>query len=322
MTAQEVMVESRETELRPVPPFDFDLTAGSHTYFRGTYGADMLEGGDYRRLLNIDGRLLLAHVRSTGTTSEPALTVAVQGQQVSESDLKTVGDIMAWNLGIDADMQSFYKSVEEDPILERITSPLHGLHPTRAVSVFEALVLAITGQQIAAAVARIVRTLLIKTYGDSIEVDGKTYHSFPTPAALLDAGIDGLRKMKLSQRKAEYVLGIAQELEDGTLDLEALKHASDDEVVERVTRLRGVGHWTAHWLLIRALSRTDAFPSGDLALKRVVSQLYFEGQTLSDRDVEEFSVRWSPYRSYAIVYMFAAGRQGLIAPANTQRPRG
>ena len=308
-------MESRTTQLRPVAPFDFDLTAGSHTYFRGTYGADMLEGGDYRRLLNIDNRLVLAHVRSTGSTIEPKLSVVAQGPHVSEGDLAAVSDIMGWNLGIDADMEGFYQSVKGEPVLERITSQLHGLHPTRAVSVFEAMVLAILGQQIAAAVARIVRTLLIETYGDSLEVDGKTYFAFPTPGVLLEAGIDGLRKMKLSQRKAEYVLGIAKELEEGTLDLEALKYASDDDVVERVTRLRGVGHWTAHWLLIRALSRTDAFPSGDLALKRVMSQLYFDGRTLTDRDVEEFSVRWSPYRSYAIVYMFAAGRQGIIAPA-------
>ena len=312
-------MESRECELHPKPPFDFDLTAGSHTYFRGTYGADMLEDGDYRRLLNIAGRLMLGHVRSAGTTSQPILAVTVRGMQVSEMDLSVVGDIMGWNLGIDADMKDFYRSAREEPVLGRITSQLYGLHPTRSVSVFEALVLAILGQQIAAAVARIVRTLLIETYGETLEVDGKTYHSFPTAATLLEAGIDGLRKMKLSQRKAEYLLGIAREIEDGTLDLEALKQASDDEVVERVTRLRGVGHWTAHWLLIRALSRTDAFPSGDLALKRVVSQLYFDGRTVTDQDVEEFSLGWSPYRSYAIVYMFAAARQGLIEPITRAR---
>ncbi len=300
-------------------PFDFDLTAGSHTYFRGTYGADMLEGGDYRRLLNVDGRLVLAHVRSTGSTCAPSLTVTARGPQVSESDLDVVSDAMAWNLGTDANMEDFYRSVKGDAVLQRITSQLHGLHPTRALSVFEAMVLAISGQQIAAAVARIVRTLLIESYGRSMEVDDRTYHAFPTPDALLDAGIDGLRRMKLSQRKAEYILGIAEEIEEGTLDLEGLKDATDEEVVERVTRLRGVGHWTAHWLLIRALSRTDAFPSGDLALKRVVSQLYFDGRPLTDREVEEFSVRWSPYRSYAIVYMFAAGRQGLLEPMQASR---
>ena len=132
------MLETRSCELHPEAPFDFDLTAGSHTYFRGTYGADMLEGGDYRRLLNIDGRLLLGHVCSTGTTSEPALAVTVHGMQVSEMDLAAVSDIMGWNLGIDADMRGFYQYVREEPVLARLSSQLHGLHPTRAVSVFEA----------------------------------------------------------------------------------------------------------------------------------------------------------------------------------------
>ena len=313
------MVESLTTQLYPVPPFDFDLTVGSHTNFRGSYGADMLEGGVYRRLLNVGSRLLLAEVRSAGSLDAPSLALAVRGPQVSDSDLAAVEEVMAWNLAIDSDIGEFYKAVEAEPVLGPITAQLWGLHPTRAVSVFEAMVLAILGQQIAATVARIVRGLLIESYGDRLEVDGRTYYAFPTPASLLEAGVDGLRKMKLSQRKAEYVVGIARELEEGTLDLEGLKRASDEEVVERVTRLRGVGHWTAHWLLIRALSRPDAFPSGDLALKRVVSQLYFDGRTLSDREVEEFSVRWAPYRSYAIVYVFAAARQGLIAPVATAR---
>ena len=114
-------MESRTTQLRPVAPFDFDLTAGSHTYFRGTYGADMLEGGDYRRLLNIDNRLVLAHVRSTGSTTDPKLSVVAQGPHVSESDLAAVSDIMGWNLGIDADMEGFYQSVKGEPVLERIS---------------------------------------------------------------------------------------------------------------------------------------------------------------------------------------------------------
>ena len=313
-------MESANLQLHPVPPFDFDLTAGSHTYFRGTYGADMLEEGVYRRLLNVDGKLLLASVQSAGTISQPSLAVQVQSNHLGEAEATAAANVMAWNLGIDSPMEGFYSSVKDDPVLEGITDQLQGLHPTRAVTVFEALVLAILGQQIAAAVARIIRTLLIETYGATLEVDGRTYYSFPTTMSLLDAGVEGLRAMKLSQRKAEYVLGIAREIEEGSLDLEALRLAPDEEVVERVTRLRGVGHWTAHWLLIRALSRTDGFPAGDLALRRVVSQLYFGGQTLSDQEVEAFSHRWSPYRSYAIVYMFAAARLGLIPPVPAPGP--
>ena len=98
--------------------------------------------------------------------------------------------------------------------------------------------------------------------------------------------------MKLSQRKAEYVLGIAREIEGGTLDLEALKRASDDEVVERVTRLRGVGIGRPIGCSFGPYPGQMPFPLGILALKRVVSQLYFDGGTLTDQEMEEFSLRW------------------------------
>ena len=72
-----------------------------------------------------------------------------------------------------------------------------------------------------------------------------------------------------------------------------------------------VGQWTAQWLLIRALGRPDALPLGDLALRRVVSRLYFQEEPLNDAQVEEFCRRWSPWRTYATTYMFTAMRTGM-----------
>ena len=308
-------MESIRVQLKPTPPFDFDLTAGAHTYFRGTYGADLLEGGVYRRLLQVNDRLLLATVHSTGTMERPSLEVEVQGEKVDEAAAASAAEVMAWNLGLHSTLEGFYEAVKGDPVIGRIAAELYGLHLSRTVTVFEALILAILGQQIATTVARIIRTLLIETYGPTMTIDGRTYRAFPDPPTLLRAGVDGLRAMKLSQRKAEYVLGIAEATCDGSLDLEGLRQVSDTEVVERLIRLRGVGHWTAQWLLIRALARPDAFPSGDLALKRVVSRLYLGSRTISDDEVEAFSRRWSPYRSYAVIYMLAAANRGLLPPA-------
>jgi DNA-3-methyladenine glycosylase II len=72
-----------------------------------------------------------------------------------------------------------------------------------------------------------------------------------------------------------------------------------------------VGKWTAQWVLVRALGRPDALPLGDLALRRVVSRLYFQGETIDDPQLEEFSQRWSPWRTYATVYLFTALRAGM-----------
>ena len=79
----------------------------------------------------------------------------------------------------------------------------------------------------------------------------------------------------------------AETLDSPGLTLCGLDGLEDEEVVRRVVQLRGVGRWTAQWLLIRGLGRPDALPLGDLALRRVVSQLYFDNQPVDDRLVED-----------------------------------
>ena len=69
--------------LYPTPPFDFELTAGYHTYFQGRSGADNLDGGVYRRLLDLDGRLILASVSSTGTVDAPELALELRGEDIT-----------------------------------------------------------------------------------------------------------------------------------------------------------------------------------------------------------------------------------------------
>ncbi len=98
---------------------------------------------------------------------------------------------------------------------------------------------------------------------------------------------------------------------EGGLAPEQLAELSDEQVAQRLTKLRGVGQWTAQWVLIRSLGRTDALPLGDLALRRAVSRLFFGGDEINDGQLEEFSRRWSPWRTFATVYLFTALRQGI-----------
>lgn len=298
------------TTIRPVAPFDFDLTAGYRTYYRGSYGTDSLDQGVYRRLLDLGGKLALATVRSVGSIEEPELTVELAGEELSAEEVSAAAQQVAWLMGANQDPSAFYARAQNDPLLSRTVTSLYGLHLPQTASVFEALVLAVLGQQIASNVARMVRTLVIEAYGPHQTFDGQEYYSFPRPDTIRAASLEQLRLLKLSQRKAEYIKGIAEAALDGP-GLEALHNLPDDEVIRQVTALRGVGHWTAQWLLVMALGRPDAFPSGDLALQRVISNRYFDGQKLSAEQIEEFSQRWSPFRTYATAYMFTELRRGM-----------
>ena len=299
------------TIIRPTAPFDFELTAGYHTYFRGSYGTDTLEDNAYRRLLDLGDKLALASVRPVGSIQDPELAVEVRGEGLSADDAADATRQVAWLLGTDQKLEPFYAAVQEDPVMSNIAGQLYGLHLPHTASVFEALVLAILGQQLATNVARIIRTLMIETYGQCRSFDGEEHYAFPRPETLATATVEELRQLKLSLRKAEYVQGIAQAALDGSGMLDSLEDLTDAEVVKQVMFLRGVGKWTAQWVLVRALGRPDAIPLGDLALRRVVSRLYFGGETINDIQLDEFAQRWRPWRTYATVYLFTALRAGM-----------
>ena len=296
--------------IKPVPPFNFELTAGYHTYFQSRYGTDTMEDSVYRRLLDLDDKLVLASVRSIGTLDAPELALELQGPELSPDDVESATDRVSWLLGVDQDLAPFYELGRADQAMAGLVEQFYGLHLPHTASVFEALVLAVLGQQISTSVARIIRTLLIETFGPSAEFDGETYYAFPRPTSIWASSPAELHTMKLTQRKSEYVYGLAGSVLDPEMGLERLEELTDREIVEKLVALRGVGMWTAQWALIRAVGRPDALPLGDLALRRVVSRLFMDGEDVNDAKVEEIAQRWSPYRTYATVYLFSALRTG------------
>ncbi len=303
-------LERLTATIRPVAPFDFELTAGYHTYFQSRYGTDTMEDGVYRRLLDLGDKLVLASVRSTGTTDAPELALELQSEHLKPEDVEISKAKVSWLLGVDQDLAPFYELGRADQAMAGLVERFYGLHLPHTAPVFEALVLAVLGQQISTSVARIIRTLLIETFGPSAEFDGETYYAFPRPGAVWASSPTELHTMKLTQRKSEYVHGLAGSALDSAFGLESLGSLNDQEIVQKLTALRGVGLWTAQWTLIRAVGRPDALPLGDLALRRVVSRLFTEGAEVTDAQVEEIAQRWSPYRTYATVYLFSALRTG------------
>lgn len=336
------MTERRYTTLRPVPPYDFALTAAYHTYFQERSGADVFEDGVYRRLLEFDGRPALLSVRSTGRITAPELSLELAGDGLTDAHLSSAAAQAAWMLGTAQELTPFYQLAATDPPLAGLTREFPGLHLPRTPTLFEALALAILGQQIAAGVARTLRRRLIETYGTAAQFGGATYYAFPRPAAIAAAPPEELRALKLSARKAEYLQNLAaaalnppgdaaipgytelggdgsrsdaaESVGDGAAPggLESLAQRPEAELTARLTALRGIGPWTAQWALVRGLARPDALPLGDLALRRAVSRLYRDNAPTTDAQVAETAQRWRPYRTYATVYLFAAMRRGMV----------
>jgi DNA-3-methyladenine glycosylase II len=299
----------QSTKLRAPELFDFHLTVSHQTYFRGKAGADLYINGSYYRALRYEDQVIAAAVREK---PPGMLEIWLPGGD-SEADLAFAAGSMARLLALDADLDGFYAMLAEDPVLANAVGRLRGLRSPRSESVFEALVLAIVAQQISSGVARVIREGLVATYGTPVEADGHVLHAFPTPHSLIEAGADGLRAQKLSARKAEYILDTAERTLSGSIDPVHLGALGDEEAIAVLVAVRGIGRWTAEWVLMRALGREDILPSGDLALQRVVSELYFDGNGITEQELAAFGLeRWSPYRSLVTTYLFAVLRQQRV----------
>ena len=294
------------TTITAPQPFDFHLTVGQQSYGQGTVNVDRYADGVYWRALRHGEKVVLASVKPMGDQSGTVLQVAVHGNEADADDLQYAVDTFSRILGLAVDLAGFYRMLKGDPVLAETAKDLWGMRPLNSENLFQALVMSVTAQQLSGHIARLIRSGLIAHYGTPVQAEDETLYSFPTPRALLEAGTDGLRAMKLSTRKAEYIQDICLRTLDGSLDQERLGALDDEAALTELMKVRGVGHWTAVVAMLRALGRVNVFPAGDLALRKEVSQLYFQGKPLSVEQLAAFAEkRWHPYQGLATSYLFA-----------------
>jgi DNA-3-methyladenine glycosylase II len=180
-------------------------------------------------------------------------------------------------------------------VLAATVDRLPGFRPPLAPDPFEALVSSITAQQVSLHAAFAVRSRLIEQFG----VPAKHAIAFPTRERLASAHEDELTVLGFSRRKAEYVLGLAR----SDLDFDELALLPDTEVKARITSVRGLGEWSADWFLARHLGRSEAWPAGDLGLRKAVLAFYPDVT-----DVRAAGIRFSPFQNLSAHYLLAALR--------------
>jgi len=166
----------------------------------------------------------------------------------------------------------------------------------RRAGAYEFLVRSVLYQQLAGAAARAIERRFREAFGGTI----------PTAERLARATPARLRKLGLSRQKAEAVRAIARAFRDGEVNPRRLPWLSDDEVVAELTRIRGVGVWTAHMLLMFSLGRPDVLPVGDYGVRKGAQRLYGLDQLPGPARLQALGEHWRPYRSVASWYLWRA----------------
>ena len=285
------------------PPFSFELTVPS--IFPWEYS----KGICTRAMKMSSGQLALVSVRSVGTVENPKLEISIEsGYEISSKDMDEVKQKIRWVFDLDKDIKDFYRLAEKDRVLRDVVQNFYGMRAHSEPTVFETVILCICEQQVNLRLARKMRELLIKKFGERLKLEDKVYYAFPSPGPLANATIEELRKCKLSRYKAGYIKGISKAIVQGELACERLKELSNDEVLKKLTRFKGVGRWTAEYVLVRSLRRWEVFPADDLAARKAISEFYFHGRKLSGAEVRHFAQRWGADAGLAVFYLLVAYR--------------
>ena len=142
-------------------------------------------------------------------------------------------------------------------------------------------------------------------------IEARLHALFPagmTPAGILALEPDLMRQAGLSGAKTRYVRDLAEQVENGALDLTSLDVLDDEAVVQRLTAVKGIGRWTAEMFLIFSLSRPDVLPVGDLGFRSALRTLYKLGNLPAKDESEEIASHWHPYCSIATLYLWRSRR--------------
>jgi DNA-3-methyladenine glycosylase II len=217
--------------------------------------------------------------------------------------------------GLDLDLPSFYEMAAGDAVLSGLATRLYGLRPTLSPGPFEMLVGSVCAQQVNLSFAFTVRARLVRRFGEPIVAGGQALYAFPEASVLARARVADLRRMQLTTMKAEYVVGLARQVASGALDLDSLARLSNDEVIERLTAVRGFGRWSAEWFLARCLGRGDVCPAGDLAVRRAFEHFYGRGRAMSEPAIRRRAAAWRAHQNVAVHYLLAGRRLEARAAA-------
>src|SRR6202158_1833954 len=193
-----------------------------------------------------------------------------------------------------------------DPILGELIDRVGPYRIPRRPERFQALVRAIIFQQLAGRAAQTIYDRFVK------QVGGKR---FPTPALVLAASDETLRAAGLSRGKMGYIRDLAGHVRDRTLNFHRFSRMDDDAIIADLTRVRGIGRWTAEMFLMFNLHRPDVFPVDDLGVRNAVARLYAMSQPPPPKELREFGERWRPYRSVASWYLWQSMR--IVTPGDS-----
>lgn len=300
----------RPLELQPRPPFRLDLTVWALRR-REQNQIDTWDGRRYRRVLLVDDMPVELTVTQTGTASAPRLELALGAERLTSEIEDSARSTLNRLLGLDIDLSGFYARAGRDRTLGELAERYRGLKPPRFPTLFECLLNAVACQQLSIAAGLTLLSRLAAAVGQTVG----GLHAFPAPTDVLSLSPLTLRALGFSERKAETIRELAAAAAGGELELDAFEPLDDATVVAALVKRRGVGPWSADYVLLRGLGRLHVFPRDDVGALNGLER-FLPAADLGD-DPQASLARFVPDAGLVYFHLLLRGleQRGLVDPS-------
>jgi DNA-3-methyladenine glycosylase II len=287
--------------LSTASPFRLDLTSWALRR-REKNAVDRWDGSRYTRVIAVDSSPVRLTVTQETTGAEPVLIVSLHpgaGDQLRED----TGLLVQKILGLTVDLQPFYVLARDNELLRPLVEQFSGVRPPRFPSVFEALVNSIACQQVTLDLGILLLNRLSERFGPAVNDHGTVQHGFPGPADLAEATEEALRQLGFSHQKARAIRELAADVVADRLDLASLDSMTNREAVDYLSTIRGIGRWSAEYVLLRGLGRLDTFPGDDVGAQNNLQRLFHLVDKPNYEQIRDLTSPWHPYEGLVYFHL-------------------
>ncbi|MGD9538842.1 MAG: DNA-3-methyladenine glycosylase [Gammaproteobacteria bacterium] len=278
----------------PVAPFRLDVTVWVLRR-RAENALDRWDGRTYRRALLLDGAPVELAATGEGSADRPQLSVVVSGHHLPAEAQQLAAAALDRMLGLSCTLNEFYRATRGDAELGPMVQRFRGLKPTVYPTVFETLVNAIACQQMTLTFGIRLLNRLSEACGRPVSPREGAPRTFPEPEDVLALGVEHLRALQFSQAKAHALMELSAAIVERRIVLDTLSLLDNAAAVAQLTALRGVGRWTAEYVLLRGLGRLQVFPCDDIGARNNLGRLLKSTERLTYGAARSIVARWDPF---------------------------
>ena len=277
------------------PPFRIDLTVWALRR-RQKNLIDQWNGKQYTRALVIDGNVIQVTVEQK---SETELVVTTRSENKIPGTQKFIKETLKKMLGIDKNIEDFYQLAEKDKYLKSLSSRFQGVKPPRFPTIFEALVNAIACQQVTLDLGILLLNRLSEMYGKQFA----DQYAFPRPEDVSDISEKELKSLGFSYQKARAIISLANLVVSKKINFDGFEDLPNETVITRLMEIKGIGRWSAEYVLLRGLGRIDTFPGDDVGAQKNLMLLMNLSKKPDYDEIKNITKQWNPYAGFVYFHL-------------------